>query len=195
MKHRQALNAISQGISQTDLEHMVFICEGEVLPESTAEGIQSAIGLFRELEHRTFLGPGKYEFLKEVLVSVGRNDLASTLDSLTNSIMEAVSDDEDSVVHSSSSRSILIKISNQLRREDVRKMAYLCCCKSDRGISLMEELEHKRKISNNNYSYLAERLSDIGRYDLSQLLLSYVAPKVIDDTLSLLVQCTDCRET
>ena len=66
-------------------------------------------------------------------------------------------------MHSSYNRkSILMQISNQLRKDETRKMAYLRSCNSDEGLSLMEELEHKGKISENNYDYLAEHLNVIG---------------------------------
>ena len=170
LRHRQTLNSISQRISLNDLEQMVFICEG-ILAESTTEEIQSAFSLFRELEHRTLLGPGQYDFLKEILFDVGRNDLATTLSSQkeNTAILSSVG---KSLAYSISKRkSILMQISNELRKEDIRKMAYLSSCKSDKGLSLMEELEHKGKISDNNYDYLAECLIEIGRQDLSQLLL------------------------
>ena len=193
LKYRQILNSISQRISHNDLEQMIFICEG-VLTESTSEEIQSAFSLFRELEHRNFLRPGKYDFLKEILVDVGRNDLACTMPS--NITLSSIG---KSVLYSSSTRrSILMQISNQLRKEDVRKMAYLCSCNSDQGLSLMEELEHKGKISDNNYDYLAERLIEIGRHDLSQLLLFNTEKEGIDGKLSSLVMnkmsLTDIRK-
>lgn len=165
---------------------MLFICEG-VLTESTAEGILSVFSLFRELEHRTILGPGKYDFLKEVLVSVGRNDLASMLATITRKSMMPTGG--KSIAHfCSNKKSILMHISTQLRKADVRKMAYLCCCKSERGLSLIEELEHKNKISDNNYDYLACRLSEIGRHDLAQFLLINARKETANDELSVMVQ-------
>ena len=103
LRHRQTLNSISQRISLNDLEQMVFICEG-ILTESTTEEIQSAFSLLRELEHRTFLGPGKYDFLKEVLIDVGRNDLASTLSSPPKKIITKLSSVGKSLVYSFSNK-------------------------------------------------------------------------------------------
>lgn len=184
LKHRQALNTIAQRLSQYDLEQLVFICEG-VLPESTTEKIHSAISLFRELEHRTLIGPGEYNFLKGIFISIGRNDIASTLNKL---IIPPPVRKSGLYVSSFDHRSLLMKISSQLRKDDVQNMAYLCFCNANEGLSLIETLEHRGLISNDNYDFLAERLSDIGRHDLCQLLPISTRGEVVMDKLSILVQ-------
>lgn len=185
IKHRQVLNTLSQRLSREDLEQMVYICEG-VIPESTAEGINTGIYLFRELEHRTYLGPGSYEFLKELLINIGRNDLASTLPSTNNEKMMTSSVCKPTVCSTSGRRLVLLNISSELRKEDVKKMAFLCSSNTKEGLSLMEHLESEGKISNDNYDYLADCLSEIGRQDLLQLLPTCVVQEAVSDVISKL---------
>lgn len=183
LKHRMALLKLAQQLSQTDIEELVFICEG-VLPESTTEGIKTAISLFRELEHRAYLAPNDYSFLKECLASIGRLDLASMLPATDNHrLSDAFSQlsCNDSVEKRDANAALkrrlpekktLLYIVDQLRREDLKKMSFLCSSEVEGGLKLIEQLERTGLICDGNYNYLADILKDIGRHDLSLMFQS-----------------------
>ena len=166
LEHRLVLNSIGQSLGNQDLEEMLFICES-FISESTAEDMVSPMALFRELEHRMLVGPGKYEFLKNMLSSIGRNDLASKLPLAKKKVSVPVAVRKASTTNR---RSLLLVISDELRRKDIKKLLYLCSCQSSDGLSLIEDLEHKGLISPDNLDYLAQKLGEIGRCDLCKLL-------------------------
>ena len=176
-EHRKILLQLVQRLSTADLEEMIFICE-DVLSESTAEEIQSdksATSLFRALEHRGKLAPNEYEFLRECLVNIGRDDLASLLprreaDQVTASLAALGLNETEKRVPNFAAKKLLLHISNQLRRRDLENMAYLCECEAGKGIELLQTLERNGCISAGNYDYLSCVLFEIGRNDLGQLL-------------------------
>ena len=75
---RKLLLKFSSALSAEDLANLIFCCE-EFIMEAKAEKISSGIELFKALKHLDLLGPDKYEYLREQLVTVGRLDLASLL--------------------------------------------------------------------------------------------------------------------
>lgn len=180
LQHRVLLTKLGQRLSSSDVEDLVFISEA-VLHESTAEGIKTATGLFRELEHRAFLAPGDYTFLKGSLMNIGRNDLADMLPSIKEDhLSQAFSSLNCSDTSTQAKKycpaveekRVLLHISNQLRKEDLEKAAYLCSSEIHGGIHFIQYLERNGIVRDGNYGHLAEILIEIGRDDLSQLLKS-----------------------
>lgn len=167
-EHRLILSAIGQKLSKQDLEEMLFICEA-FISESTVEDVPSATVLFRELEHRILVGPGQYDFLKTILNSIGRVDLANKLPQ-PNQKQKVMVDAIVKKASTTSKRSMLLVVSDALRKKDVQKLAFLSSSKYSDGISLIEGFEDKGLISTDNYDYLTGKLGEIGRYDLSRLL-------------------------
>lgn len=175
-QHRTLLLKIIHKLTTTDLEELVFICE-DVLSESTAEEIQSATSLFRALEHRGKLSPQDYNYLRECLTNIGRDDLASLLpENQTNKSLISLSglslNEINGSTLKSAAKKTMLYISNQLRKRDLDKMAYLCECEAKGGIDLIQTLERNGKISDGNHDYLSGVLTEIGRNDLGRLLKS-----------------------
>lgn len=183
MQHRVLLLKLSQRLTKSDLEELVFLCE-DVLTESAAEEIKSAISLFRELGHRGRLAPGDYDFVRECLLNIGREDLANILpekqensDGLHQSFSqlstsEKIRTNRSTEIGNSVSnwKKTLLLISNQLRAKDLEKMAYLCSFNvNSGGLSLIKSLERRSAIKEGNCDYLSDVLTEIGRCDLSKL--------------------------
>ena len=144
------LISLSQRLSKEDLKSLVFSC-GDVLPRSAADSITAGTDLFRELNQRGHLGPSNYDYLRDNLELVGRNDLASLLpDQFEIMFDEAgatektrfgyVSNPEVPAVHpmsfqlakftsapSVTNRMFLLHLSEQLTSEELEKLAYLMC--------------------------------------------------------------------
>ena len=194
MKHRVLLLKLSQRLTKSDLEELVFLCE-DVLTESTAEEIKSAISLFRELGHRDYLGPGEYDFIRECLLNIGRVDLANILpgkeensDNLLQSFSQLSTGEKIRTNHCteignsvSNWKKTLLHISSQLRAKDLEKMAYLCSLNiNNGGLSLIKSLERRNVIKEGNCDYLSDVLSEIGRCDLSKLCkdVSHITSKL-----------------
>lgn len=166
---------ISQKLTKSDLEELVYLAE-EVISESGAQKITTAISLFRELQHRAYLAPSNYHFIRECLISIGRDDLADMLptqedETLTHTLSELSFDDTKIP---SNQKKLLFSISDQMRTEDVKKMAYLCSCEAEEGLQLVKMLEQKGFI---NFDYVSGVLTEIGRRDLSKLLAAGVPSK------------------
>ncbi len=159
---------IAQSLGRQDLEELLFICE-PFLSESTAEETPSAVALFRELEHRVLIAPGQYEFLKKILTSIGRVDLVNKLPPLKRKL-SGLSSARLSKAANWTEKSLLLVISDGLRKRDVQRLAFLSSSKYSDGLSLMEDLEDKGLISEDNYDYLARQLGEIGRLDLCRII-------------------------
>lgn len=173
-EHRLILSGIGQKLGKEDLDEVLFLCEA-FISESTAEETHSATALFRELEHRTLLGPGKYGFLKTVLMAVGRVDLAHQLpqaNSKRSPLLTWPSAKSEATPSplAASKRSLLLVVAESLRKRDLQKLAFLCSRKFSDGMSLIEELEDEGLITGDSCDYLALKLVTIGRRDLSTLL-------------------------
>lgn len=174
--HRVLLLKIGHKLTNSDIEDLVFMSEG-ILSESTAEGIKSATGLFRELEHRGVLAPNDYEYLKSCLLDIGRNDLAAFLPTAEDEIGLVESLRELSVMESmhtsvAAGKKVLLYISKQLRSEDLQKLAFLCSCEVQEGLELIQTLERNGSIRDGNYKFLADLLMEVGRCDLAKVLKS-----------------------
>lgn len=173
LQHRVLLLKLTQKLTDCDLEELLFLCES-VLSESTAESIKTATSLFRELEHRAYLAPNEYDFLKDCLLNIGRSDLAYMLpakeeDDLVESLKELNVTDAKGSTSVFGKKKMLLHVSNQLRRQDLEKMAFLCSCEVQEGFCLIQGLERNGSISDENYTYLSDMLTEIGRSDLVRL--------------------------
>lgn len=168
LQHRIVLLKIGQQLTQSDLEELLYLCE-EVLSESVTQKITSATSLFRELQHRAYLAPNHHGFVKERLLNIGRDDLANMLTKNEDENLEQTFSNLTigDAKKSNDQKKILLSLSNQLRVEDVEKMAYLCSCEAKEGIQLIMELEKNGWIKNNNYDYISSVLMEIGRCDLA----------------------------
>ena len=69
---------ISQELTTTNLDGMKFACEGKI-PDGVLERITQPLELFKELEHRNILAETEKDFLAELLLHVGRQELARKL--------------------------------------------------------------------------------------------------------------------
>ena len=76
-------------------------------------------------------------------------------------------------------RRLLLKVSKQLSKEDVKEIAFLSedflppseVAGISSGVDLMRELERHGRLGPGNYHYLLSCLEDVGRLDLAELLL------------------------
>ena len=183
-QHRVLLLKISQKLTKSDLEELLYLAE-EVLSESGAQKITSVISLFRELQHRAYLGPNNYDFIRVCLLSIGRHDLADMLptkeeENLAQTLSELSFSSTKKPCSTPDQKKLLLSISDQLRVEDVKKMAYLCSCEASEGLELVQMLEKKGLIGNNNYNYISEALTEIGRRDLGKQLEASAPIKTVE---------------
>ena len=138
--------------------------------ETNAEKITTAISLFRELEYLALVEPGKYDFLNEVLETVGRFDLSRLLSFMTSQV-KIIFGKKSVPEPTDNKRALLVRLTGQLRKSDVKKMAFMCGIHVEDGLDLVQDLEHKGLISLDNFSFLENCLGAIGRQDLGQMLL------------------------
>ena len=169
-RHRLLLLKIGQRLSESDLEELLYLAE-EVLSGGTRQKTTSALSLFRELQHRDCLSPHNYDFLRGCLLGIGRNDLVDMLPNeedlaQTLSALSLKQCRSPTLDH----KKLLLSISDQLRVEDVKKMAYLCSCEAKEGLELIQLLEKKGVVKSDNYNAICDALTAIGRSDLSKLL-------------------------
>ena len=77
-KYCSLLTNLSLKLSKDNLKSLAFSC-GDVLPQAVADKLTSGNDLLRELKQRGQLGPTNYDYLREKLELVDRNDLAVIL--------------------------------------------------------------------------------------------------------------------
>ena len=209
----------SQMLSKDDLKNLVFAC-GDVLPSAAADKVTAGIDLFRELKQRGYLSPSNYGYLKEQLVVVGRDDLASMLPDPVN-----VSDEENDgrygcfccvdspmkvsipaslrvCAEDSGSdtayphRMLLMHLSEQITNEEAQKLALVMCpelCdESIDAFGLIRYLLSNRDITSTNFlKVLTTTLIVIGRTDMAQFLNS----RSVEATLTLSPSLTNVTTT
>jgi hypothetical protein len=69
---------IAQELTSSNFEDMKFACDGEI-PDGVLERLARPIDLFSELEHRDLLTETNKDFLVELLLHIGRQELARKL--------------------------------------------------------------------------------------------------------------------
>ena len=171
-KHCSVLTTLSLKLSRDDVKSLVFSC-GDVLPPAVANKILNATDLLRELQQRDQLGPTNYDYLRQKLELVGRNDLAVLLpdqvevyfgqpvpslqrktflgfvDSPSASLL--IPQDLQTLKFcppSSAPRVFVIHLCEQLNSEDMKKLAFLMNLPLDRhdqvtSLELAQCFEHK----------------------------------------------------
>ena len=203
------LTDLSQRLSKDDIGNLVFSC-GHAIPRSVAEKITTGTHLFQELKQRGHLGPGNYDYLRKHLVLVGRHDLASMLPDVAEvlfgrstvrdkgyfgcciSPVLPESGDETSLVSPSvlqfchpqnESRVLLMRLSEHLTAEDVKKLAFLMFPSHSHGcltaIELAELIERKGGLNSiGMITHISSSLEVVGRVDLAKLFYSLKASQV-----------------
>ena len=203
-RYHSLLTSLSQRLSKDDLKNLTFSC-GDVLPLSAAEKITAGTDFFRELQQRGHLGPTNYDYLREKLVLVGRNDIASELPDQFEILFGQESDRSTyfgffasravpvtvpinfqmpkccppNVAH----RMLSVRLYEQLTSEDLKNLGFLMCPSHDQdqitALELANLLEREESMS-----YLSSYLEAIGRVDLTQFLNSLKAPQALLSSLS-----------
>ena len=213
------LTSLSQRLSKDDLKNLIFSC-GDVLPPFTAEKITAGTDFFRELKQRGHLGPTNYDYLREKLVLVGRNDLASELPDQLEILFGQASDRSTyfgcvasrvvpvtvpvnfklpkccppDVAH----RMFLMCLCEQLTSEEIKKLAFLMCPSHDQdqitAFKLANFLEREESITSVSFiGHLSTCLEAVGRADLAQFLDSLKAPQALLSSLSASQQQLDLK--
>ena len=200
-EHYARLIKISQMLSKDDLKSLIFVC-GDILPSAAAERVTAGTDLFRELKQRGYLSPFKYDYLKEQLLVVGRDDLASMLPDPVNVFDErsdgsyrcsfcCTVDSPGKVVpanlrvcaEGSGSdaaypyRILLMHLSEQITNEEAQKLAFVMCPElrdeSVNPFGLICYLSSNRDIMSASFlDILSSSMIVIGRTDLAQYLNS-----------------------
>ena len=190
---------ISQMLSKDDLKNLVFAC-GDVLPSAAADKVTAGTDLFRELKQRGYLSPSNCGYLKEQLVIVGRDDLASMLPDPVNVSQDEENDGrygcfccvdsptkinipvslrvcaEDSGSDAAyPHRMLLMHLSEQITNEEAQKLAFVMCpelCdETVDAFGLICYLSSNRDITSTSFlKVLTSALIVIGRTDLAQFL-------------------------
>ncbi len=203
-EHYAHLIKISRMLSKNDLKNLIFAC-GDVLPSAAADKITAGTDLFRELKQRGRLSPSKYDYLKEQLIAVGRDDLASMLPDPVN-VSDAEKDGRYSPaevnipanlrVYAEGSdamnpyRMLLMHLSEQITNEEAQKVAFVMCpelCNVNvDAFGLIRHLSNNRDITSTSFlKILSSTLIVIGRTDLAQFLNSNSVETTLALSLSL----------
>ena len=201
---------ISQVLSKDDLKNLIFAC-GDVLPPAAADKVTAGTDLFHELKQRGRLGPSNYGYLREQLMVVGRDDLASTLPDQVDVFDEendgsktyfcCVGNPEDHIIPANlqlhpagrdatySYRMLLMYLSEQITNEEAQKLAFVMCpelCdESVTPFGFIRYLSRNRDITSASFvDILSSSLNVIGRIDLAQFVNSMEATQALSPSLS-----------
>ena len=169
---REKLLNISQQLSRKNLEHLRFLASS-ILSEGELSHIESSTQLVQSLYQAGHLIGGQ-DTLKHWLVEIGRSDLASELPGRLAEVERYLMPSERRErLH----RYRLLEVSESLRRDEVRRLVYLCPIlpqslydSIEEGFQLFQELEQRGRLGTDNYGYLTECLSHLGRDDLATKL-------------------------
>lgn len=193
-EHYAQLIKISQMLSKDDLKSLVFACGG-IVPPAAADKVIAGTDLFRELKQRGRLSPSNYDYLKEQLAVVGRDDLASMLpdpldvspdakekdgrfdcvDLTTNvaNLRVCAEDGDTAYLY----RMLLLQLSEQITNQEAQKLAFVMCpelCdESVDAFGFVRYLSSNRDITSASFlKILSSALIVIGRTDLAQFINS-----------------------
>ncbi len=76
--YKTLLLEIAQELTSSNFKDMKFACDGDI-PDGVLERLARPVDLFTELEHRDLLSETKKRFLAELLLHIGRQELARKL--------------------------------------------------------------------------------------------------------------------
>ena len=76
--YRALLLSIAQELTSNNFKDMKFSCDDKI-PGGVLDRLTRPIDLFTELEHRDLLNEGNKDFLVELLLQIGRQELARKL--------------------------------------------------------------------------------------------------------------------
>ena len=210
-EHYAQLIKISLMLSKDDLKNLIF-AYGDVLPSAAANKVTAGTDLFRELKQRGRLSPSNYGCLKERLVTIGREDLASMLPDPVNvsdgekdgryfpaevniaANLRACAEGASDAAYSY--RMLLLHLSEQITNEEVQKVAFVMCpelCdESIDALGLIRYLSNNRDITSISFlKLLSSTLIIIGRTDLAQFLNS----SSVEATLALSISLSKLTTT
>lgn len=174
VRDRALLLKISKQLNKRNLDELLFLASG-VLPLSAVSQINSCTQLFQCLYREGHLHVGDHSLVKHWLVEIGRSDLASELPGrCTEAEQLSLVDESRDQLH----RYRLLRVSESLRRDELKRLVYLCPilpqCLHDaieEGFQLFQELEQRGRLGPDRYGYLTECLRAVGRMDLANRLI------------------------
>lgn len=214
------LTSLSQRLSKDNLKSLIFSC-GDVLPSFAAENLTAGTDFFRELQYRGHLGPDNYDYLRQKLVLIGRNDLASELPDnfeimfgqasargttqfgcVPSPALPVTLTDNFRVPKfcppNTAHRAFLLHLAEQLTAEDLQKLTYLLCHDHHHdeltAIKFATLLEREQDTTSLKFiDDLSSCLEIIGRIDLARYLNSLKAPQAFLSSLSTSQQQLDLK--
>lgn len=187
-QHRQLMIRISQRLSDSDLSDLKYLC-GDIVPESALGSVQFPTDLFTLLQYHGYLGPGTYSFVKKGLSAIGRDDLASMLPELEESVSQCCGEGNALLPKSECElkhRMMLVAIADRMRKDDILKLLYVSTGKvrgsgndakvTDDAIGALQVLAglvESNFLCCSSYSVLCDLLQQIGRNDLADLVVGF----------------------
>lgn len=194
---------ISKHMSSEVLTSLKFMCQ-DVVPAGDMEKIKNVLDFFQVLEKHGKICAENSDYLFKILEDVGATKLAkklgpfcsndtyqelSSFSSYAGSVIEEFNISE---VKLKCYRQLLNKISCSLTRDNVHNLclfsqeAELAGAHDIDGLAFISVLEKRKLISPNNLEYLRERLHEIGRADLQNLISQYTMHFVNGQSLDTL---------
>ena len=175
---QERLLKLSQQLSRKNLDDLKFLASS-ILSEGELAHIESSTQLVQSLHQAGHLVGGQ-DTLKHWLVEIGRSDLAGELPGRLAEVERYLLPSERRErLH----RYRLLEVSESLRRDEVRRLVYLCPILPQslydsikEGIQLFQELEQRGRLGTDNYGYLIECLEQLGRVDLATKLACRKVP-------------------
>ena len=189
-KFRQTLMTMSKHIGSEVLTSLKFMCL-DVVPAGDMEKIKNALDFFQALEKHGKISAENSDYLFTILEHVGAtklakklgpfcsNDAYQELSSFSSCAGSVVEEFDISEAKFRCYHQLLNKISCSLTRDNVRNLclfsqeAELADARDIDGLTFITVLEKRKLISPNNLEYLGERLHEIGRADLQNLISQY----------------------
>ena len=170
--NREQLLKLSQQLSRKNLDDLRFLASG-IYSVGQLSHIKSSTQLVHSLHQAGHLVGGQ-DTLKHWLVEIGRSDLASELPGRLDEVERYPSSREQrEQLH----RYRLLEVSESLRRDEVKRLVYICPIlpqtlydSIEEGFQLFQELEQRGRLGTDNYGYLTECLRQLGRVDLATKL-------------------------
>ena len=180
---------LSNELKSEDIKQLVYLFSDDI-PKIEAEQMTEGRQLFRVLQDRQYLGPNNVGLLCECLRIIQREDLVKLLSDYFKHVTQphpALCLPLD-VPSNLTYRSILLKVCNQLREEDVKDLLVLFERRLPRsvmekitsGLELAIALEDYNYIGSTNLACLCEGLRAIKRRNLAQILEGITPAEELD---------------